>query len=287
MSGKYARERRPVRGEHAARRGRARPADQEMTGGMPAVGSSEALRGFLARLIGWKDAHAVELAVRSIDLAVNHRAELVLCGAGDMVPIARALHHRALGADRPIVVCDPRRADTPASPRSPANHASGMAALTAASGGSLCVRTCRLPRDFSVLVARLRALDDVLLVVCADEDDEASPLLVRPAPICLPPLASRADELPRVIDEYVRDAIIELSAQDTGITDTDRAWIRERAASSLTEIEKAALRLVAIGASRSVSAAAERIGMAPVSLLKWLRHRKGMTVMPTARRGGS
>jgi len=35
-----------------------------------------------------------------------------------------------------------------------------------------------------------------------------------------------------------------------------------------------ALRLVAIRASRSVSAAAERIGMAPVSLLNWLERRK-------------
>jgi hypothetical protein len=151
---------------------------------------------------------------------------------------------------------------------------SGMAALAAASGGSLCVRTRRLPHDFLALVAQLRALDDVLLVVCADEDDETSPLLVRPAPICLPPLAGRAYELSRVIDEYVRDAVIELNAQDTGVADADRAWIRERAASSLAEIDKAALRLVAIRASRSVSAAAERIGMAPVSLLNWLGRRR-------------
>jgi hypothetical protein len=53
---------------------------------MPAAGSNDALRGFLARLIGWEDARAVELALRSSDLAVNHRVELVLCGAGDMVP---------------------------------------------------------------------------------------------------------------------------------------------------------------------------------------------------------
>jgi hypothetical protein len=90
----------------------------------------------------------------------------------------------------------------------------------------------------------------------------------------VPPLAGRAYELSRVIDEYVRDAIIELNAQDTGVTDADRAWIRERAASSLAEIEKAALRMVAIRASRSVSAAAERIGMAPVSLLNWLGRRR-------------
>ena len=145
-----------------------------MTGGVPAAGSSDAFRGFLARLIGWKDERAVELALRSIDLAVNHRVELVLCGAGDMVPIARALHRRALGAERPFVVCDPRRGNTPTSPRSPANLASGMAALAAASGGSLCVRTLRLPHDFLALVAQLRALDDVLLIVCADEDGGAS-----------------------------------------------------------------------------------------------------------------
>src|SRR5512138_999549 len=94
--------------------------------------SGDEIRRFLARLIGWTSVRPVELALRSVELAVEHRAALVVCGTGDMVPIAWALHRRVLGAERPFVVCDPRRGNTPASVRSPANHESGVAAFDAA-----------------------------------------------------------------------------------------------------------------------------------------------------------
>lgn len=48
------------------------------------------LRSFLARLLGWDDAPAVERAFRSVERAVAHRAPLVLCGDGDLVPVAHA-----------------------------------------------------------------------------------------------------------------------------------------------------------------------------------------------------
>lgn len=232
------------------------------------------LRSFLARLIGWADERAVELAQRSLELATQHRAALVLCGAGDMVPIAEALHRRALGAERPIIVCDPRRGDTPASARSPANYANGHAALAAASGGTLCIRSRRLPRNFSALVTELRRSDDVQFVICADDRDADHPFLVRPAVLRLPPLASRASELDGVIAEYAADAIAELHASQRSFTDADHAWVREHAATSLAEVDKATLRLVAMRTSRNVSDAAARLGMAPVSLSKWLDRRK-------------
>jgi hypothetical protein len=78
--------------------------------------ASDELRGFLARLLGWDNPRAVELAIRSLELATEYRAEFVLCGAGDMVPIARALHRRILGDDRTFAVADPRRGA--ATPRS-------------------------------------------------------------------------------------------------------------------------------------------------------------------------
>lgn len=232
------------------------------------------LRGFMARLLGWDNPRAVELAYCSVELAAEHRMELVLCGAGDMVPIARALHRRALGTERPIVVCDPRRGNTPASPRSPANRASGLAAFEAAVGGSLCVRARRLPRDFSALVARLRGTNDVQFVVCADERAADHPFLVRPAPIHLPRLAGRAAEVDRVIAEYAADAVAELGAPPGSFTEADHAWVRQHAATSLAEVDKATLRLVALRASRNVSAAAARLGMAPVSLSRWVDRRK-------------
>jgi len=70
------------------------------------------LHGFVARLVGWTRAKEIEQALVSIRLAVARSAHLVLRGAGDMVPIAYALHRRTLGTDKPFVVCDPRRGDT-------------------------------------------------------------------------------------------------------------------------------------------------------------------------------
>jgi hypothetical protein len=117
-------------------------------------------------------------------------------------------------------------------------------------------------------VALLWSTDDVLLVVCTDRRDDAHPLLVRPSPICLPPLSERASKLPRIGDEYALDAIAELGAPPDSFTDADRARALEHAAESLAEIQKATLRLVALRVSRSMSGAAARLGMAPVSLIR-------------------
>jgi hypothetical protein len=130
---------------------------------------------------------------------------------------------------------------------------------------------------------RLRNVDDVCLVVCTDRCDDVHPLLVRPEPIVVPPLAMRASELPRIIDEYAADAIAELGAPDTGFTDDDRAWVNEHAATSLVEIEKATLRLVALRVSRNMSRAAARLGIAPVSLSRWVGRRRLPSIDPRDR----
>jgi len=235
--------------------------------------ADEELRRFLERLLGWSSDRAVDHALRSIDLAATHRAHLVLCGEGDLVPTAHALHRR-MAANGPFIVCDPRRGNMRESVRSPANFESGLAAFEAAVGGSLCVRSRRLPRDFLGLAARLRNAEDVvLLVVRDDKRDDLHPLLVRPEPITVPPLASRAGDLPRIIDEYAADAMTELGALNARFTEADRRWVGDHAATSLAEIEKATLRLVAIRTSRNVSVAAARLGMAPVSLIRWVQRR--------------
>src|SRR5262245_54492375 len=97
---------------------------------------------------------AVELALRSLALALDHRATLTLYGEGDLVPIARGLHCRTLGPDSPFIVCDPRRGTKTASVRSPESRGTGLAAFEAAGRGSLCVRMSRLPDDFHALVVR-------------------------------------------------------------------------------------------------------------------------------------
>jgi hypothetical protein len=128
-------------------------------------------------------------ALRSIRMAATRRTALVLHGDGDLVPIARAIHRRAFGAERPFIVCDPRRRQTRETVRSPENYETGMPAFA--------------------------------------------------------------------------DAIRELGALHTGFLPADRDWVRKHSASSLPDIEKATLRLVAIRESRNLSAAAARLGMAP------------------------
>ncbi|MEO7730298.1 MAG: hypothetical protein ABIY55_04955 [Kofleriaceae bacterium] len=233
------------------------------------------LHRFLARLLGWSNTQAIDHALRSIQLAAAHRAHLVLCGDGDLVPIAYALHQRAIGANRAFIVCDPRRRVSPASVRSPTNHNTGVAAVNAARGGSLCVRSSRLPRDFLSAMAVIRDPDaHIQLVVCADHRNVGDALLVIPAPIIIPPLVSRTNELPRIVDECALDAVSALGADPESFIDQDRAWVMRYEASSLWAIEKATLRLVALRASASVSNAATRLGIAPVSLSRWIGRRE-------------
>ena len=80
------------------------PGDEIGIGGLTLIAESRrsvALRGFLSRLLGWrsKRLQVVDHALRSIRMAATHRTALVLCGDGDLVPIARAIHRWAFGAD--------------------------------------------------------------------------------------------------------------------------------------------------------------------------------------------
>jgi FHA domain len=246
-------------------------------GGLTLIAESRrsvALRGFLARLLGWRSdrTEVVDHALRSIRMAATRRVPLVLCGDGDLVPTARSIHRHALG-DRPFVVCDPRRRRTRATVRSAENYETGMAALAAAQGGTLCVRSRRLPRDFASVIATLRDPDArVQLMVCAGSPDDGRRHLA--VPIAIPSLAGRKAEIDRIIAEYAEDAVIELAAPRGSFLPADRAWVREYAMSSLPEIEKATLRLVALRDSRNLTAAAARLGMAPVSLARWIGRRK-------------
>jgi hypothetical protein len=239
---------------------------------------SIALRGFLARVLGWRSSRneVIDHALRSIRMAAARRVSLVLCGDGDLVPMARSIHRHAIGADRPFITCDPRRRRGRATVRSAENYGIGMDALAAATGGSLCVRSHRLPEDFSRVIESLRApSSQVQLVVCAQIPEDCEPFLA--VPITVPPLASRPDEIDRIITEYAEDAIAELGTLRIRFQDADREWVRAHAASSLPDIEKATLRLVAIRASRNLSDAAARLGMAPVSLARWLERREPPT----------
>jgi hypothetical protein len=229
-----------------------------------------ALRGFLARILGWGADHLedIDLALRSIRAAIARRSELVLVGEGDLVPIALALHRHTLG-QRPFVTCDPRRGDTEESVRSAANRRRARDAYNAATAGTMCVRSNRLPKDLGDVIPLLRSPDTrVQVVVCAGQRPLTDAVLS--APVLIPPLRARRAELPRIIEEYAVEAEQALELKPGSV---DRAWVLKHAASSLSEIEKATLRAAAVVSSRTVNAAAGRLGMRQVSLARWFRRR--------------
>jgi hypothetical protein len=249
---------------------------------------SIALRDFCARLLGFGDDYmpVVDHALRAIRLAAGCRCALILRGKGDLVPIAYALHRHTRGVDAPFVVCDPRRRNMKASVRSPANYQSGLEALREAARGTLCMRS-RLPHDFAELVAGRHDPDPrVGLIVCPSQNDPGEDLAA-PLPIYVPPLSERASELPRIVEEYAAEAIAALRPlrPEGRFTAGDLRWVVECAGTSLPEIEKATLRVVALHMSANLSDAARLLGMAPVSLARWLgRHSRPPTANASWRR---
>jgi hypothetical protein len=231
------------------------------------------LRSFLARILGWASTRSetIDFAVRSVRLAATQRATLALCGDGDLVPVARGLHRYALGADRSFVLCDPRRrATSPGAARE--NHTSGMRALQAAAGGTLCVRAKCLPRDFAELSAAIRDPSArVQLIMCGQRLADRTELIS--APIKIPALSTRPQELDRIIDEYAYDAARMLRSS-APFTKVDRDWVRKHSSASLPEIEKGASRILALREAGNIARAAALLGMGHTSLGEWIGRRR-------------
>lgn len=227
------------------------------------------LSDFVARLIGWDDEVAVGHALHAVRLAASHQAALVLCGEGDLVPVARGLHRCMLGDERPFVLYDPSRRDTNANAPLE-NRRTGVDAIGAATGGTVCLRAKRLPRDFAALVAVLHGAR-AQLVICGLQPPKLTELVL--APIKIPALATRHHEIDRIIDAYAHDARVALRIS-APLTDTDRHWVRAHSATSLTEIEKGAWRMMALRATGNVARAAELLGMTHSALGEWFGHRR-------------
>ncbi len=120
----------------------------------------------------------------------------------------------------------------------------------------------------------------VQLIVCA-ESRHTKPYHVEP--IVIPPLSSRPQEITRIIDEYADEAAATVSAT-VHLTAADRDWILRNSASSISEIEKGTRRLLAIRKHDDNTAAAARsLGMAPISLARWI----GRRALPERRPGGA
>lgn len=163
-----------------------------------------------------------------------------------------------------------------ATPCEPAAGAAGSARSSSVRSSAAHVARCsdQPPRQLRLALRLCSVVQDRCATrrVCRSAH-AAHPFLVRPASLHLPPLAGRAAELDRVIAEYTVDAVAELGALRASFTDRDHAWVRQYAAMSLAEIEKATLRIVALRTSRNLSRAAARLEMAPVSLASWIDRR--------------
>lgn len=110
--------------------------------------------------------------------------------------LAKELGQAALGPSGITIVNEPitGRGQHRASARCPASYETVADAVRAAvGGGSLCVRSWRLPPDFTAVRAWLANTDVNMQLM-------------------VPSLSTRASDLPRIIDEYVQDAIAVLGS---------------------------------------------------------------------------
>lgn len=232
------------------------------------------LRAFLARLIGWEPERrvAIDRAVRAVRRMATLRGRLLLCGEGDLVPVAHQLHRSALGEMRPFIVCDPKRRRSSAAAMQPANEPDLLAAIAAARGGTLCVWSHRLPRGLAGVVDDLpEAGMRVRLIVCASTIDDT--MAAVSLPLRLTSLGRRESDLTRIVAEYASDAGAQLHATPPFVARRDLELLLRRRSgrrAGYAEIAKATLRLVAIRHFGGVTRAARHFGVSHVVLSRWL-----------------
>lgn len=254
------------------------------------------MRAFVQRLLGWGDDRlsAVDHALRAMRMAMGRRASLLITADSEVVSVAHALHQHMHDDNAPFIVCNPGRRNGPATVRSPANLKRGAEAFGAAGGGSLCLLSWRLPHDVDEVMALACVPGSTVRVIVCVPRVHRSVALAGMSSIEVPPLALREQELPRIVDEYADEAVAALGVIPSAFTDDDRNWIVKHASRSHLEIEKATRRLIALRTCQGVQKTAARLGMAPVSLERWLGRRPPLQLardvrisMAPPRRSGS
>lgn len=225
------------------------------------------LRGFLLRILGYKQLLAVDLALQTLRGVLDNQQPLTLAGTGNLVSIAHAIHRRLLGPDRPFIVSTPERGETEESVRVARNFQRGMDALAAAVTGTLCVVEDQLPDDYDeVLAALADPAMRVHLFTCKRKVKRNERALV------IPPIAQRSGDLDLIAYEYGLEAMAAMGL-DGPLKIDDRAWVLANCADSLADIEKGAHRIAALRKHRGTSSAATTLGMSRVALGKWLTKR--------------
>jgi hypothetical protein len=234
-----------------------------------------ALRAALARMIGWSAARAesIDHALRMLRLAATGRAIFVLCGEPSLIPLAEELHRLTLTDRRPFVLCDPRRRTSDDAESFTGSVADGLTAVAQARDGTICLDDQRRPRDLPEMLDVLhRPGRTAQLMVLARDARKAE--VYTPAPIVIPPLRSRRDELDRLIVDYAAEAVQRLGLGALELTPAQRSWIRERSSETLPDIQRAALRLMAIRHAGSIAGGAALLKMSSQALGKWLERRR-------------
>lgn len=227
------------------------------------------LRAYLSRVLGWNDATrpAIDSAMRALRLAATLRTPLVLHGDDELPALARELHRRAFGDDRPFVAVDPRR-------RSPQSigFATIADSIETARGGTVCVWASRLPHDFASMLPRMRSAElRIRSIVCARDGERPDLGCIS---IRIPALSERVDEIDRIIDECAREAIVRLGAKTQAFTGYERGWVRSRRPPSIGEIARATERVVALREWGTLSEAAKHLGITHGALSRWLERRR-------------
>jgi hypothetical protein len=264
----------PLREESATRQGPVSRLPSSPATIADATPRERDLRDLCGRILGWSGEQAglVDDVMHTLLDAAARGGAVALQGDSDLVPVAFALHRRLLGADRPFVVCDPRRREGAGSVRVPPNRNTGRLALEAAAGGSICIHSNRLPKDFDTLASSLRDRHKMaLLFVCLHSNDRVTRVLCNP--IVIPPLAQRRAELGRLLNDYLDEAAQIFGVRRPQLSEQMQHCVFDDA-TSLCELEKVALRLVALRNTPNVNQAAQRLNMAPVSLNRWIGRRR-------------
>lgn len=224
-----------------------------------------ALRGYMSRLLGFSSEaqNAVDEAMRSLRLCGCLQSSLVLCGGGDLVPIARKFHEAILPANAPFLVYDRAQDEL----------------LRKAYGGTICMiapAAKRVPGDATKLLADLRdPANRARFMLCAPSAAAAakiSTLLVRASLVEVPSPGARDGELERMILESADDAARELGAPATGLTMSDLDRLAALDYPGLAEVSDTVRRVVALRTWGLVGGAA-RIGVTHPTLFKWAQRR--------------
>jgi hypothetical protein len=237
------------------------PGTEVTLGGVTLVAESArlvALRAVVARFIGWDDARAgdVDRALRGVREMALRRCALVLRGPGELGAVARRIHAEALGVDRPFEIAD----------------APLISAFERAGTGTLCLRGRASAEE---LAALRRAFESpqahARIIACASSSKAASEiasLLGRSVVVDLPPLATRRDELARVLEAFAEDAARELTAPRTGLLGHEMNWLGRIEFDDFEDVEGVIRRVVAIR-NWGVTEAARRLGITHSALSQW------------------